>query len=66
MEIVLGLYIIWALLASLAVAHVANRKHQGGGIWFLLALILSPPFAALCLAGLPNERESEYLEGQRS
>jgi hypothetical protein len=42
---------IWWLAASAFVAHTASRNGQGGGMWFAAAFFLSPPFAAILLAG---------------
>jgi uncharacterized membrane protein HdeD (DUF308 family) len=42
------------VLASAVVAYVAIEKGRSGIGWLLVALVLSPLFAVLCLAALPS------------
>jgi len=59
------LLILWLAFAVLIGAAARTRGRNGVG-WFLLAILLSPLFAGLILALLPDLRTRALLEGIRN
>jgi hypothetical protein len=53
------------VLASAMIAYVAIEKGRSGPAWFLVALVLSPLFAVLCLAALPSVIDDENWRKRR-
>ncbi|HYA07015.1 MAG TPA: hypothetical protein VEF90_14090 [Xanthobacteraceae bacterium] len=59
------LLILWLVFAVLIGAAARTRGRNGVG-WFLLAILLSPLFAGLILAILPDLRTRALLEDIRN
>ena len=67
---VVGLILLLAaggwVLASAVVAYVAIEKGRSGIAWLVVALVLSPLFAVLCLAALPSVIDDEHWPNRPS